>query len=140
MLSLFPKMQDVREVLSTVEALIEPKFEDSLHDFLLELSLVQVSPKVGKYFMGQLEDPFGMVFTRASLRYDMGANLLPSMVYGSRYIVEECLVKYYDDLLVSKRHAKWVVYLHINMAAVDVHKRKLVLKMGFFTMDISLYL
>ena len=58
-LSLFPKMQDVVcEVLLTVEGLIEPKAKDSLQDFLPELSSVQVSPKVGKDFMGQLKDPW----------------------------------------------------------------------------------
>ena len=132
-------MQDVvYEVLPIVEGLIEPKVEDSLQDFLLELASVQVSPNVGKDFMGQLEDPSGMVFTRvrASLGYDVGANLLPTMAYGSRYIMEECMEKYYEDLSISKRHAKWVVYLHINMAAVVVHKRNLILKMGYFTMDI----
>ena len=52
-------MQDVvYEVLPIVEGLIEPKVEDSLQDFLLELSSVQVSPKVGKDIMGQLEDPW----------------------------------------------------------------------------------
>ena len=30
------------------------------------------------------------MFTQVSLGYDVGANLLTSMVYDSRYIVEEC--------------------------------------------------
>ena len=66
----------------------------------------------------------------------MGANLLPSMVYCSRYIEEECLVKYYDNILVFNRPAKWMVNLQLRMAAVDVHKRKLILKMGYFMNDI----
>ena len=71
--------------------------------------------------MGQLEDPLGIVFNRASLGYDVGTNLLPSMVDSSCF-VEVRSVKCYDDVLVSKRHAKWVAHLHINMTAVDVHK------------------
>ena len=138
-LSLFPKMQDVYDVLPTIDDLIEPKVEDSLHDFFL-LSPVQVSPKVRKDFMGQLKDPLEMLFTRASLGYNVGANLLSFMAYGSWYIVEECLVNYYDDILVSKRHAKLVAYLHICIVAVDVHKRKLVLKMGYLMIDIILCL
>lgn len=90
--------------------------------------------------MGQFEDPLGMVFNRGSLGYDVGVNPLPFMAYGSRYIVEECLVKYCNVILVSKRHAKWVAYLHIYMVAVDVQKRKFVLKMGYFMMDMPLCL
>ena len=75
-----------------------------------------------------------MLFTRAILGYNVGANLIPFMAYGSWYIVEECLVKYYDDILVFKRHAKWVTYFHINMVVVDLHKQKLILKMGYFMM------
>ena len=81
-----------------------------------------------------------MVFNQVSLGYDVEANILISMAYGSWYILEECLVKYYDDILVSKRHAKWMVYLHINMVAIDVQKRKLVLKIDYFTTDIPLCL
>ena len=78
-------LDDVCKVLPTIECLIEPKVKDSLQDFPLELSpfhdievcvtlvpklaLVSKSvlPKVGKDLMGQLEDPLGIVFTRASL-------------------------------------------------------------------------
>ena len=60
-MSLFLNMQEfICEVLSTVESLTKPKFEgliklkveNSLQDFLLGLSPAQVSPKVGKDFMG----------------------------------------------------------------------------------------
>ena len=50
----------------------------------------------------------------------MGANLLSSMA-DSSWFVEVGLVKCYYDVLILKSHAKWVVYLHINMIAVDVH-------------------
>ena len=49
-------------------------------------------------------------------------------------------MKYYDDISVSKRNAKSMAYLPINMAAVDVHKRDLVLKMGSVMIDILLRL
>ena len=75
-----------------------------------------------------------MIFNWVSLEYEVGINLLPFIEYGSWYIVEECLVKYYDDILVFKRHAKWVTYFHINMVVVDLHKQKLILKMGYFMM------
>ena len=68
--------------------------------------------------MGQLEDPLVMVFTRAMTR----ENFLTFMADSSWYILEVCLVKYYDDILVSKRHTKWVVYLHMAKVLMDVHK------------------
>lgn len=36
------------------------------------------------------------------------------------------------EVFLYKRHAKWVVYLHIRMDAVYVHKKKLILKMGYY--------
>ena len=71
--------------------------------------------------------------------YDVGANLLSFIAYGS-WFVEVCLVKCYYDMLVLKMHAKWVAYLYMNMDAVDVHKRKLVLKMGYSKMNVFLCL
>ena len=62
--------------------------------------------------MGRLEDPQGMVFNHAGLGYDEEEIFLPSMAYISWYTLKESLVKYYDEIWVSKRYAKWVVYLH----------------------------
>ena len=80
---------------------------------------------------------FGFIYLKKKGRCDVGVNLLPSMAYGS-WFVEVCLVKCYDDMLISIRHAKCVAYLHINMATVDIYKRKLILKMGYFMMVMSL--
>ena len=161
-LGLCPKVQEVVcEAPPTTEDLIESKVEECFQDLPSEMPFVQytqvgdalapetalvfksahqVSPKVGKDFVGQLEDPLGMVFTWASFGYDVRANLLSSMVYDSRYIVDECLVKYYDDILASKRHAKWVIYLHVNIVVVDVqtkaHIEDGLLHDGYFSMPI----
>lgn len=42
------------------------------------------------------------------------------------FILGPCKKHYFDDILLSKRHATQVAYSHLNMASVDVHKRKLV--------------
>ncbi|GFY91361.1 hypothetical protein Acr_07g0015570 [Actinidia rufa] len=92
-LGLWPKVQEeVCEAPPTIEDLIVSKVEECFQDLpskmpfmqytqvcdalVPETALVfksahQVSPKVGKDFVGQLEDPLGMVFTRASFGYDL---------------------------------------------------------------------
>lgn len=47
----------------------------------------------------------------------------------AKYAGNKCDGLFYDKLL-QKRHAKWVVYLGRSMDAVDVYKRKLILKIG----------
>ncbi|GFZ22007.1 hypothetical protein Acr_29g0011690 [Actinidia rufa] len=79
--------------------------------------------------MGQLEDPLEMVFTRPSPGYDVETNFLPSMVDDSWYLLDTSSINYNKDILVPKRHAKWGGYLHMNKAAGDVHRWKLILKM-----------
>ena len=89
-------------------------------------------PKEGKDFLGQLADPLGMIFTQTSLGHVVVQDCLYFPKYGYCYVLQDYIKDYVDDIVGSKRHAKWMSYSHVNMAAVDVHKRKLVLQEGHF--------
>lgn len=62
----------------------------------------------------------------------MKLNFLHFMLDGSWcHVWGTSVMAYFYDVILHQRHAKWVVYLHIKMDAVDVHNRKLVLKIGY---------
>ena len=86
-------------------------------------------PKEGKDSFGQLADPLGMVFTQTSLWHVL-QDCLYFPKYGYCYIRQDYIMNYVDDIVGSKRHAKWMSYSHVNMAAVHIHKRKLFFKEG----------
>ena len=73
-----------------------------------------------------------MVFTQTSLGHVVVQDCLYFPKYGYCDVLQDYICDYVDDIVGSKRHAKWMSYSHVNMAAVDVHKRKLVLKEGHF--------
>ena len=65
-----------------------------------------------------------MVFPQIYLGHGVGLEFLHSK---SCYILD-APIHYLDDIYVSKRRALWIAYTHLTMAAVEVHKRKIVLK------------
>ncbi|KAI8550590.1 hypothetical protein RHMOL_Rhmol06G0119100 [Rhododendron molle] len=42
------------------------------------------------------------------------------------------MMSYYDEILIHKRHGTRMISWHISMDAVGLHKRKLILKMGYY--------
>ncbi|XP_058213451.1 uncharacterized protein LOC131325283 [Rhododendron vialii] len=144
-LSVLPKANEVAyEVPSVVEDFIEPKLGDCSLNMPCKLSLVQdvqvcvvvvpeqvlELPKEGKDDLGQLVDPFGFVFKQASFNHSV-ETFQHAKVDSSWCNLRVCIVRYYEDILIHKRHGKLVISLHKSMDAVDVHKRKLILKMGY---------
>ena len=48
-----------------------------------------------------------------------------------KFILRPSEKGYFDDILLPKQHAIWMTYSHLNMASIDVHKRKLILMEGY---------
>ncbi|KAI8535324.1 hypothetical protein RHMOL_Rhmol10G0165200 [Rhododendron molle] len=149
-LCVLPKTNGIAfEVPMGLEDFIESKFDACSPNMSLGLSLVQDVqvcdivvpeqllkwPRERRNNLGHLEDPLGMVFTQASLGYDFGnvvkLNFLYAKVDDSCDTLEPSVVTYVEEVLSLKRYGKWVISWHISKDAVNVHKQKLVLKMGY---------
>ncbi|KAI8535247.1 hypothetical protein RHMOL_Rhmol10G0158900 [Rhododendron molle] len=72
-----------------------------------------------------------MVFTRESLGHGLRLKFFYAMVGDSCDVLEPKVATYVEEVLSLKRHGKWMISWHISKDTVDVHKRKLVLKMGY---------
>jgi hypothetical protein len=121
------------------EVLVEDGSEVLPPEFALDVqvcialvpNVVQELPKRGKEYLGQLIDPLGMVFNQASFKYNVELSSLNSTTSCLGDALGVCVECYFGDIVVHKGQAKWVTYLHTSMDAVNVHKMKLVLKMGY---------
>lgn len=80
-------------------------------------------------FTGQLEDPVGMVFNQYSLEHSVKV-FQRAKVHSSWHDLGVCMMSYCEDILICKRHGKWVISFHKSMDAVDGHKREIILKIG----------
>ena len=94
-------------------------------------NLAQELPEKGKEYLRQLIDPLGMVFNQASFEYNVEMPSLHSTRNCLRDALGVCVECYFEDIVVHKGQAKWVTYSHTSMDAVNVHKMKLILKMGY---------
>jgi hypothetical protein len=47
-----------------------------------------------------------------------------------RHALDRSGMAFFYDVILHKRHGKWVASWHISMDAVDVYKKKLILKIG----------
>ena len=61
-------------------------------------------------FKGQLDVPLGMVFPQIYLGHGVGLDFLHTILNNSWHILRAPMVHYFDDILVSKRHAQWTLY------------------------------
>ena len=77
--------------------------------------------------MGQLGECLGKVYNKTSLGLCMGLDYLRFTADDSCCILGKSVVDY-EDVSFHKTPTKWPAYSQMNMAALDVHKWRLVLE------------
>ena len=119
---------DLLPNLSKADCVVVPAVKEHTRQHVENCSQEVLSSLAPK----QVGDPLGLVCTQASLVHCVMVYFLQPSMDCSWCMLRASGVFYVDDIGGSKRHAKWVSYLHVSLAAVDVHKRKLILKQGHF--------